>query len=171
MLFLSHWIALIRLNQNTPAPPSRCFVRCPLVIVRNLDQIPVRIPDVYGQDWPCGAGSAHRPFLDGHLQAFQMLNHLTKREGADEAQIDRTRQGSAGFGFEFFPLLMQIELLGAELESLPSVAEGGDFHPQYGRIEAAGVLDARKIGSESWRTDGAFRSEDAAKPIPLISKK
>ena len=84
------------------------------------------------------AGSLNRTFDDRPFHLVQMPDNVVKRNGGDEAQVQRARHGHVRLGFEFGATDVEIDFLVAEPERQTACAEGFEFHLHDLRVEMPG---------------------------------
>src|SRR4051794_4696591 len=87
-----------------------------LLVVRDLDQVLVRVANVDRLDRADGAGAWSRPGDDRHVALLQMRDDLGEGRRGDEAQIGGAGRGSIGDQAGDVVGRVQIDLLLAEAQ-------------------------------------------------------
>lgn len=134
-----------------------------VVVLADLDQVPVGIAEVERVDRPERAGALDRAFLDGYVRACERRLDGLQRHGGDEAEVGRSRRRSQGPGIELATGLVEVELLLAESQRHATVAEAFPVHIQRalverdrrldvsdGEHEMVETIDHRRIVSGAW---------------------
>ncbi|OWK26385.1 hypothetical protein AJ87_03910 [Rhizobium yanglingense] len=98
-----------------------------------LDEIAVRIAEIDGADSAVGAGAFDGSFLDCNIGCFQMRDDLGECCFGDKAEIRRTRYRLVGFGIEFAPGLVKVDLLIAEFQRLAALGNVSTDMPRVRR--------------------------------------
>ena len=107
-------------------------------LVCDLDEVVVGVSEVDGSDRTDGASARDRTFQDGHAAQMEVIDDLAERRCCNQADVSRTWSGRVSLGLELLALLMEIDLLLREIQSLSSSGKRDDFHAEYLLVEAAG---------------------------------
>src|SRR5262249_21750094 len=105
-----------------------------LSIIRDLDEVLVRVADIDRLDRPDGAGARSRSGDDRHLATLQVRDDLGDRHLGDEAQIARARGRPVGDETGDVVGRVQVDLLLAEAQRGASLAEFDDLHAEDARV-------------------------------------
>lgn len=119
-----------------------------LEIVRNFNQVLIRIPEVDRENFPGRARSLRWRDFNGHTVAFQMIQHLVHRGMGDQAQVTRSRGGCECFGLKLMANLMKVDFLLPKLQGFTIALERDDFHTQDGLIKGTGAVKIRNSENE-----------------------
>ena len=106
-----------------------------LQLIRNFNQVAVRIADVERDDGAGCAGAADRAFQYCDIAGSKMCGDCIQRHRRKEAKVGRTRRGAFGLGLKFAAVLMQVDFLRTEGECLSAFAKGDRAHAQHALIK------------------------------------
>lgn len=109
-----------------------------VAVVCDLDEVVVGVSEVDGSDRTDGSSARDRTFQDGHAAQTKVIDDLAERRGCNQADVSRTWSGRECLGLELLALLMEIDLLLRETQSISSSGKRDDFHAEYLLVEAAG---------------------------------
>src|SRR3954462_2470880 len=87
-------------------------------VVRDFDQVRVRIAKVYGPNRSGGAGPCNRSVDDFHVGGTKVFDDGIERLVRDQAEVDRAGGRPVGLRLEFASRFMQVELMPSEGECL-----------------------------------------------------
>src|SRR6266446_5042807 len=110
-------------------------------VIRDLDQILVRIADIDRLYRADGTRARPRPGHDRHSAMFEVCCYLGERHRSDEAQISRPRRRLVGDETGNVARGMQVDLLLSEAQRGASFAKADDLHTEHARVEFAGARD------------------------------
>lgn len=94
----------------------------------NLDQIPIRVPEVNRADGARGAGALHGSEFDRNTVFRKPLPHGIERPLRDQAEIRGSRRGAERVRRDFCPCLMEIDLRISKLKREPLFSKPHGFH-------------------------------------------
>src|SRR5581483_5960087 len=83
------------------------------------------------------------PLDQGYTRGREPGDHLGERQRRDEAQVERPRDRGRRLGLELAALLVQVDLLRAELERHAAFAEALERHAEHARVEIDAFARAR----------------------------
>lgn len=108
-----------------------------LNIVRDLDQIVIRIPEIDRKQFADSASALDRTHFDRDILLFEFTPDDFDRRLSDDAEIYGSGRWLKRFWLKFIALLMQIQSLSAEFERFTTLPERDHFEPKHGLIKGA----------------------------------
>jgi hypothetical protein len=109
--------------------------------MRYLNEIPIRITNVNRYERADRTAARHGALLDGNALGLQMCDAFDDRRGCEEAEIGRAGRGRLRVRYDGGIGGMKIDLLLAEGQRPPAVAECNRVHAKQVGIEGNRSLD------------------------------
>lgn len=105
------------------------------VIIRHLNEIPIRISKVNRHNCSLSTSPLYRPFFYLYSKALHVLNDTWDRHSSNKANVNRTWCWIWSFWFKLIPFLMQVEFLISKGEGFPTLSKCYFIHSKYLGVE------------------------------------